>query len=119
MEHPGSPAAAGPQAVIAHLQESVQAWIDSDRVLPADGASLLKMLDQTLAALAAEDAPAARAEITAFTRRMAALNAAGVLSLGDGQPGPDAIAALLAGLASGHGAKQGVPLPFEAIIDAS
>src|SRR5262249_1193105 len=86
LEHLDHPAAMSPRALIAHLQESVQAWIDSDRVLPADGASLLAMLNQAFAALAAEDAPAARAGIMAFTGQFTALIAAGVLSAGDGQP---------------------------------
>jgi len=92
MEHPDNPAAIGPSTLIAHLQESVQAWIDSDRVLPADGSALLATLEQIQAELAgengAERAPgaAAQAGLTAFESQVQALIAAGLLEIGDAPP---------------------------------
>src|SRR5690349_16283258 len=65
-----SPAAVHVTAAITTLQHHVQAWIDGDRLLPADGASLLALLDQALEALAAGDMPAAHTGITASTRRI-------------------------------------------------
>jgi hypothetical protein len=64
-EHPTSHAADAP-AVLAPLRRRVQAWIDSDRILPADGAALLAALDRLQAALASEDAPAVQAGVERF-----------------------------------------------------
>ena len=92
MEHPDNPVAPGPSAQIAHLQRSVQVWIDSDRILPADGSALLAALDQIQAGLAGEDAPAAQAGMTAFAAQVQALIAAGLLEIDDEQtrvPGID------------------------------
>jgi hypothetical protein len=103
MDHPDNPVAMRPTTLIAHLQERVQAWIDSDRVLPADGASLLALLDQAPDALAAGVAPAAPTGILAFDRGVKALIAAGVLTVGDGQPALEMAAALLVQLADAGG----------------
>jgi hypothetical protein len=92
MEHRPNPETSGLSTLIAHLQASVQAWIDSDRVLPADGASLLATLDQIQAGLAGaggeERAPgaAAQAGITAFVDQVQALIAAGLLEIGHDHP---------------------------------
>jgi hypothetical protein len=40
MEHPERAAVVFARVLIAHLQQSILAWVDSDRVLPADGSSL-------------------------------------------------------------------------------
>jgi hypothetical protein len=82
MEHPDSPVARGPSALITHLQESVQAWIDSDRVLPADGAALLAALEHLQAELLGADAPAAQAGIAKFVDQVQTLIAAGLLEIG-------------------------------------
>jgi hypothetical protein len=92
MEHPDNPGAMGPSTLIAHLQQSVQAWIDSDRVLPADGSTLLAALEQLQAELAGGDskerAPgaAAQAGLTAFESQVQALIAAGLLEIDNDPP---------------------------------
>jgi hypothetical protein len=58
MENPDRPAVVVARVVIAHLQQSVQALMDGDRVLPADGLSLLATLDRALEGLTDEDGPA-------------------------------------------------------------
>jgi hypothetical protein len=103
MEHPERPAEAVARDVIAHLQQSVQALMDGDRVLPADGSSLQMLLERALQGLTAEDAPAARAGIEAFIDRAQALIAAGVLEAADGRPRIAAAAALGALLPSAGG----------------
>jgi hypothetical protein len=103
MEHPERPAEVVARDVIAHLQQSVQALMDGDRVLPADGSSLQTLLERALQGLTAEDAPAARAGIEAFIDRAQALIAAGVLEAADGRPRIAAAAALGALLPSADG----------------
>src|SRR5216684_362896 len=94
MEQPDRAAADDARAAMAHLQQSVQALIDGDRVLPGDGASLLATLDRALEGPTAADAPAARAGIEAFIGRVQALIEAGVLEAADGRPRIEAAAAL-------------------------
>jgi hypothetical protein len=92
MEHPDNPVAMGDRTMIAHLQRSVQAWIDSDRVLPADGSALLAALDRVQEELADGDseerAPgaAAQARIAAFVDQVQALIAAGLLEIDNDPP---------------------------------
>ena len=84
MEHPVSPAAVCARTQIARLQQTVQAWIDSDRILLADGSALLTTLDRVQQGLAGGDseegAPgaAAQAGIAAFVDQVQALIAAGL-----------------------------------------
>ena len=100
MEHPTSPAA-GALAAIAHLQQRVQAWMDEDRLFPADGSSLLAALDRALVGLASEDAPAARAALEACVGRVQALIEARVLAAEDGEPPIARATAIAASLPSG------------------
>src|SRR5262249_50419387 len=51
MQQGDSAAAVVARVVIAHLQPSVQDWMDADQVLPADGSALLAALDEALAGL--------------------------------------------------------------------
>jgi hypothetical protein len=95
-DHPDRHTAASAQAEVAHLQQTVQAWIDSDRVLPADGSALLAMLARVQEGLASENARAAQAGITAFVRQVQSLIDAGSLAAADGQPPIEAAAALAA-----------------------
>jgi hypothetical protein len=105
-DHPDRHTAASAQAEVAHLRQTVQTWIDSDRVLSADGSALLAMLARAQEALASEDseerAPgaAAQAGITAFVRQVQALVAAGDLEASDSHLPLAAAALLLAGLPS-------------------
>ena len=85
-DHPDRHMAASAQAEVAHLQQAVQAWIDSDRVLPADGSALLAMLARVQEELANGNAPAARPGITTFVGQVQALIDTGLLATGDGQP---------------------------------
>jgi hypothetical protein len=94
MEHPERPAEVVARELIAHLQQSVQALMDGDRVLPADGSSLLAALDRALAGPGGESVSAARAGIEAFIGRVQALIDAGVLEAADGRPRLEAAAAL-------------------------
>jgi hypothetical protein len=103
MQHEDIPAAMGARAVIAHLQQRVQVWMDGDRLFPADGAALLAALDRAFEGLAGEDASAVRAGIAAFVRRVQALIAAGALTPGEGQPPIEAAAALAASIPSAGG----------------
>ena len=86
LEHPHHSVVIGPGTLIAHLQAGVQAWIDSDRVLPADGCALLAALEQLQAELVGENAPAAQAGITAFVDQVQALIAAGLLEIDTDHP---------------------------------
>ena len=86
MEHPDSAAVEGARAAIAPLQQSVLGWMDADRVLPADGSSLLAALERAVAGLTGENPAAARAGIVAFIGRVEALIGAGVLEAADGRP---------------------------------
>jgi hypothetical protein len=103
MEQPDSAAADGARAAMAPLQQSVQALIDGDRVLPADGSSLLALLERALEGLGAENARAARPGIEAFIGRVEALIEAGMLEAADGHPQIEAAAALAALLPSAEG----------------
>jgi hypothetical protein len=121
MEHAGSPAVTDARTLITHLQQSVQAVMDGDRILPADGSSLLAMLDRALEGLTDAVAPAvpplgpgtravggARSEpwagIETFIGRVQALIEAGVLDAADGRPWIEAAATMGALLPSTDGA---------------
>jgi hypothetical protein len=103
MEHPDSAAAEGARAAIAPLHQRVLGWMDADRVLPADGSSLLAALERALEGWTGEDPAAARAAIAAFIRRVEALIAAGVLEAEDGRARIEAAAAMAALLRSTMG----------------
>jgi hypothetical protein len=111
MERAESPGVRDARTRITQLQQSVQAVMDGDRILPADGSSLLALLDQSLEGLTDKDAPAvpplgpgsravggarrkARAGIEAFTGRVQALIEAGVLDAADGRPWIEAAATM-------------------------
>jgi hypothetical protein len=114
MERPERPAEGVASEVIARLQRSVQALMDGDRVLPADGSSLLATLDRALAGPDSVSA-AARAGIEAFIGWAQALIEAGVLAAEDGRPRIEAAAAMGALLRSAGGTavetrrRQGMP----------
>lgn len=44
MQYPDRPPVLDAAGAIAYLRQSVLAWMDADRVLPADGSSLLSAL---------------------------------------------------------------------------
>jgi len=96
MEHPDSAAAEGARAAIAPLQQSVLGWMDADRVLPADGSSLLAALERALEGLTGENPAAARGGIVAFVRRVEALIDAGALEAVDGRLPLETARAILA-----------------------
>lgn len=126
MKHPDRPVAVAARIVIAHLQQSVQSWMDGYRILPADGFSLQAMLDRVVEGLADEGAPVVPplgppwtdptlcdstragdgaqrepwAGIEAFIRRVEALIEAGVLEAVDGRPLIEAARAMGAWLPS-------------------
>src|SRR5262249_23881979 len=100
MEPPDKPAAGEGGEVIAHLRQTVLAWMDGDRVLPADGSSLLAMLDQALDGLTAAGAPAGRAGIEALSSQVKVLIEERVLEADDGRPRIQAAAELAALLPS-------------------
>ena len=79
MEHPDRATAERAGAVVAQLQQSVQAWLDADQILPADGQSLLAMLDFALTGRVGASAAAASAMIEAVIERTEALIEAGTL----------------------------------------
>jgi hypothetical protein len=108
MEHPADSVAPSASSVIAHLRESVQAWIDSDRVLPADGAALQSTLDQLQEGLAGEDAPVAQAAMQSFIRRVQELMQAGLLVAADHPPPLEAAAMLIEGLPATGGIDQDI-----------
>jgi hypothetical protein len=103
-QDPQRPTAVEVGAVIAQLQQRVQVWIDSDKILAADGSALLAALDQARAGLAGgdSDAPgtAARAEIEWFVGQVQALVAARLLEASDGHLPLAAAARMIAGLPS-------------------
>jgi hypothetical protein len=103
MEPPERPAEVVASEVIAHLQQSVQALMDGDRVLPADGLSLLATVDRALGGPNGASAAAARAGIAAFIGGVQALIKAGALAAADGRPRIEAAAALGALLRSADG----------------
>jgi hypothetical protein len=65
---------------ITRLQHHVQALIDGDRVLPADGSSLLAALGHAQEGLLSEDRPAERAALEAFVSRVQALMATSIVA---------------------------------------
>jgi hypothetical protein len=85
----------GARTRIARLRQSVQAWTDGDRLLPADGSALLAALDRALHGLSDEREPAARAAMERFIRRVQGLLEGPALQAGDGQPWLDQAAAVL------------------------
>ena len=101
MEPPERPAGGDARRLIAQLQQSVLAWMDGDRVLPADGSSLLAMLDRAREGLILKSAPEARAATAAFSSRVQALIEAGVIDAADGHPRLE-MAAELAALLPTH-----------------
>src|SRR5262249_36125097 len=96
MEHPDSAAAERARAAIAPLQQSALGWLDADRVLPADGSSLLTALERALEGLTGENPAAASAGIVAFIRRVEALIDAGALDAVDGRLRLETARAILA-----------------------
>jgi hypothetical protein len=116
MEPPERPAEVVASKVIAHLQQSVQALMDGDRILPADGLPLLATLDQEPAGPDGVSAAAGLAGIEAFIGWAQALIEAGVLAAEDGRPRIEAAVAMGALLRSASGTnlktpgRQGPPL---------
>ena len=104
MQHPAKPAEAAARDVIAHLQKSVHALMDADRVLPEEGMPLLAALDRALAGPNGASATSARSGIAAFSDWVQALIDAEVLDAAEGGPRIAAAAALGAGLPSAAGA---------------
>jgi hypothetical protein len=86
MEYPEQRDVTDARMLIAHLQQSVQGQIDGDQLLPADGSSLLALLERAMEGLSVRNAGAARAEIEAFVCRVQALMDGGVLDAADGRP---------------------------------
>jgi hypothetical protein len=135
MEPPERPAEMVARDVIAHLRQSVQALIDGDRILPADGLPLLASLDQALAGPDGVSAPSgtrhvggslcssAQAGIEAFIGWAQALIEAGVLAAEDGRPRIEAAVAMGALLRSAGGTdlktseRQGPPTEDSVAID--
>jgi hypothetical protein len=103
MEYPERPAEVAARDVIAHLQQSVQALVDGDRVLPDEGLPLLAALDRALAGPNGERVAAAQGGIMAFVGWVQTLIAAGLLEAADGLPRIKAAAALEALLRSADG----------------
>jgi hypothetical protein len=98
MEHSHGPAASDAAPLIAPLQRGVLTWMDADRVLPADGSSLLAALDRALEGLTGGNPSAARAGIGAFIRRVEVLIEAGTLDAVDGRLPLETARALLTAL---------------------
>jgi hypothetical protein len=94
--HSDSAAAEGASAAIARLRQSIVGWMDADRVLPADGSSLLVALELALEGLTGENPSSARAGIVAFIRRMEALIDAGAIEAVEGRLPLETVDALLA-----------------------
>jgi hypothetical protein len=103
-QHSQSPASVEAGAVIAQWRQSIQVWIDSDRVLPADGSFLLATLDRARTGLAGENARAVQAGIERFVGQVQALIEAGALEPSDGHPLSEAAAAMAAWLSCADGA---------------
>jgi hypothetical protein len=97
--------------LIADLQQSIQAWMDADRILPADGAALLAALDQVLLGQDRTSASSTQDRIEAFIFRGQELIASGVLGATDGRPQRELAAAMGALLrcADGAGSEGRVP----------
>jgi hypothetical protein len=80
------------------LWQGVQALIDGDLIVLAEGRSLLAILEAALAALTAGDAPAARARAAEFVARAQALIASGLAEPRETRPLIEAAAAIVAAL---------------------
>ena len=115
MKQPDRAAADDARTAMAHLQQSVQALIDGDRVLPGDGSALLATLDRALAGPDGESAAAVRAGIEAFIGWVQSLIEAGVLAAADGRPRIEAAAAMGALLRSASGADREILLAREGV----
>src|SRR4051794_40955999 len=100
MEHPHGPVVVVARVVIAHLRESVQIWLDGDRILPEDGAAPLTTLDRVLESVNREDARAARAGMEALIGRVETWIETGALEAADSHP-PLEIAVALGALLQG------------------
>lgn len=85
MVQPERPAEVTARDAIAHLQQSIHGLMDADRVLPADGSSLLVALEQALEGVTGENPSSARAGIVAFIRRVEALIDAGAIEAEEGR----------------------------------
>jgi hypothetical protein len=96
MEHPELAAAAGASGAIARLRQSVVGWMDADRVLPADGSSLMVALELALEGLTGENPSSARAGMVAFIRRVEVLIDAGAIKAVEGRLPLETVDALLA-----------------------
>ena len=107
MEHADRPAVVVARIVIGHLRQSVQAWMDEDRVLPAEGSSLLAALDRALAGPNGDHAGAAQVGTKEFIDWAQARIEAGVLPAADGHPRIAVAAALGALLRGAEGAASG------------
>jgi hypothetical protein len=88
--------AEGAGAAIAPLQQSVLGWMDADRVLPADGSSLLVALERAREGLTGDNPSAARAGIVTFIRRVEGLIDAGAIEAVEGRLPLETADALLA-----------------------
>jgi hypothetical protein len=86
MQQGNGPAARDGATLIAPLRQGVLAWMDADRVLPADGSCLLAMLERALGGVAGENTAAARAGIEAFIDRVQALIETGLLEPAEAHP---------------------------------
>jgi hypothetical protein len=96
MAYREKPAEAAPRDAIAHLQKSIHGLMDGDRVLPADGSSLLVALELAMEGLTGENPSSARARIVAFIRQVEALIDAGAIEAVDGRLPLETADALLA-----------------------
>ena len=94
MPHSSPSAPVEAAAVIGELRQRVRVWMDSDRILPADGSLLLATLDKVQAGLAGEDAPGAQAAIAAFAGQVQAFIDTGALTAVDEQTSIQAAATL-------------------------
>jgi hypothetical protein len=96
MVQPERPAEVTARDAIAHLQQSIHGLMDGDRVLPADGSSLLVALELALEGLTGENPSSARAGIVAFIRRVEALIDAGAIEAVEGRLPLETVDALFA-----------------------
>jgi hypothetical protein len=110
MQHPEKPAEVAARDVITHLQQSVHALMDADRVLPEEGLSLLATLDRALAGPSGASATSARSGIAAYSDWVQALIDAEVLDAAEGRPWIAAAAALGAGLPKAEGTDPELPI---------
>src|SRR5690242_4158766 len=86
MEYPEQRDVTDARMLIAHLQQGVQGRIDGDQLLPADGSSLLALLERAMEGLSVRNTGVAREEIEAFMRRVQALIDGGIMDVADGRP---------------------------------